>query len=306
MDLSSHRQQDEDRIMQRQLYRAGQTQSAPGGTAPQNAGTKGGFSSSPAPRRSNNDKQSNGQRILLMILMLGVGYYLLYGNPGQRRKAYISLGVAAWLLFLGTMSYCLCLPNIEEIRQERRAIFMDPNLSFEQKREKIRELDSKLTQAERRQMVEMDRKEWTRKGNARMNDFLKLTPEQRAAQLIKEAEERRQFFEKMRQAWGNRGNRGNGGAGGGNRNGGPGGGNRNGAPGGGNRGGPGGGGNWGGGGGGGGANAAISRIENGQSPESRAGRVYQRALMAQLGIGFGRGGPGGPGGGGGGGGGGRR
>lgn len=307
MDLSSNRSQDEDRVMQRQLYRAGQPQPAPKTLAA--APSPFRPSSPPAAKSkyspgSGNGKPSAGQSLLPKILLLGFGYYLLYGTPSQRKKVYIGLGVAVWLLFLGSMSYCLCSPDLEEISREmnqaRRAVFEDPNLTPEQRREKFRELDSKmskLTPSQRRQVFQISRKEMIRKGNASMHDFLSMSPAEQVAQLKKEAaewEKRRQQWAKMRANGGPRGNRGGNGKGNGKSNGKGGG---NGSGGGGRPGG------FGGGGGGGGASRDISRLDSGQSPESRAGGAYKWALRGQAGLnsGFGRGGPGGGKGGGGGG-----
>jgi len=313
MDLSFQRTPDEERILSRQLYRPGQAQTGPSASTP----TAASSFSSPAAKTStgtttrrssgsNSDKQSKGQRILLMILLLGVGYYLLYGNPTQRKKAFISLGVAAWLLLLGSISYCLNLPDLEALNRERMALFTDRSLTPEQRREKfeqLREKERNLTPAQRRQMGELFRKEMERKGNADMVNFLKMTPQEQVAFLKKRAEEweqRRKEWEQRRQqfrnnAGGNRGNGGGSGNAGGGRGGGPGGGRGG--------GGPGGGGPPGGFGGGGGSSGFANYLDR-SSPESRAGRIYQRALMAQLGLGggFGRGGPGGGGGGSGGGG----
>ena len=112
MDLSSERSQDEATIMQRQLYRAGQTPPAPKALIPastlfkpppesadvptQNAGKKGGTAA--------NYKSSRGKRLLLMLLLLGVGYYLLYGSTTRRKRILLGLGGAAWLLMLGGIS----------------------------------------------------------------------------------------------------------------------------------------------------------------------------------------------------------
>jgi hypothetical protein len=303
MDFLSNRSQDEERVMSRQLYRAGQTQPASKTAAQTPASTpwKAASPSAAKPKSTSGpskDKPSKGQRILLMIVLLGVGYYLLYGDPNQRKKAYISLGVMVWLLALGSFSYWLNLPDLEALNRERMALFQDRSLTPEQRREKfeqLREKEKNLTPSQRRQMGELMRKEFDRKRNADMVDFLKMTPEQQVAFLKKRAEEwekRRKEWEQRRQqfakAGGNQGNGGgNRGNGGGNR--GNGGGNR------GNGGGPGGG-PPGGFGGGGGANGFANMLDR-SSPEARAGSVYQRALMAQMGINFGRGGPGGGGGG---------
>lgn len=276
MELSSNRSQDEDRIMQRQLYRPGQSQPAPASAPARSVAKKSSAASG---------QSSKGQRILLMILLLGVGYYLLYGTPSQRKKVYIGLGVAGWLLLLGTVSYCLSLPNLEALNRERAAIWQDKNLTPEEKMEKmeqLREKEKNLTPAQRKQMREMGFKEMTRKRNKDTFDFLKLSPEEQVAQLKKEAEEWAKRREEMRKFWANKGgqkgNRGNG---------------QNG-----NKGGQGGGGPPGGWGGGGNANAdrpeGLGQRLDTRSPESRAGGLHKAAMMQQLGL-FpgGRGGPGG-------------
>jgi hypothetical protein len=297
MDFQANRSDEEDRVMQRQLYRPGQSNQPAAKTPP--VPTSGPFKpSSPPPAKaksapkSRTDKTAPGDRLLLMILLLGVGYYLLYGTPSQRKKTLVGIGVAVWLLMLGGISYCLFLPDLDDIRQERRAIFMDKSLSFEEKREKVREMESNLTPGQRKQMREMDFKEMTRKRNKDMYDFLKMTPEEQVAYLKKRDAEWQKRREEFRKMFGDKGpgskgggkgngnNKGNGG----NNNGGPGGGGGGGGP-------PGGG--WGGGfGGGGGGNAAQAARLDSSSPESRAGGMYQRSLMQQMGLGGGgRGGP---------------
>lgn len=293
MDMSSQPTPEEDRVMSRQLYRAGQ--SKPAASTPSTTSSRSYTPPKSTPKKgsaTSSGQSSSGQRIVLMILTLGFGYYLLYGNPNQRRKTLVGLAVAGWLLMLGGISYCLCLPDLVEMNRERRAVFEDPNLTFEQKREKIREMDANLSPSQRRQMREISRKEFTRKNNSDTFKFLQMTPEEQMAQLRKDAAEREKFFQKMRQAWGNKGNnRGgpNGGKGGQNGGkGGPNGGKGGGGP-------PGG---WGGGGGGGGNPAAsFASREDSRSPEARAGGAYKMGLSQQMGLnsGFGRGG--GPGGG---------
>lgn len=192
MDLSSERSPDEATIMQRQLYRAGQTMPAskvpaptPASVPTRNAGTKGGTAAS--------DKLSRGKRLLLMLLLLGVGYYLLYGNSTQRKRVLLVLGGAMWLLMLGSISYCLFLPDLREIARERRAILDDPNLTWEQKREKIREIDAKLTPDQGRQVVQIDKKSFDHARNVEMHEFLKMSPQEQAAYLKKRNEERKQL-----------------------------------------------------------------------------------------------------------------
>ncbi|HEY7308759.1 MAG TPA: hypothetical protein VH643_05270 [Gemmataceae bacterium] len=327
MDLSSEQSPDEARIMERKLYRAGETQPAakPAAKPP----TRSLFKATPPPppkspypalgkKPSSADagKPSTGKRILLMILFLGVGYYLLYGTPAQRKRVLVGLGAAAWLLMLGGISYCIALPDFEAAGRSLGASMSDPNLTPEARREKFRDTFANLNEAERRQVFEGMMKERERKGNKDMHDFLQMTPEQQVAKL-KEDDEK---WKKRRQEWASRtgGNGGNGGGRGGNGGGagaggrggngggaggaGAGGGGRGGNGGGagaGNRGGgggfggggPGGGGPGGRGGGGGDRNVrSRARLDN-SSPESRAGRGYMNGLRQQLGLGGFGGGP---------------
>ncbi|HEY7329772.1 MAG TPA: hypothetical protein VH592_19210 [Gemmataceae bacterium] len=285
--------------MQRQLYRPGQKNEPAAKTSAPTPASGMFKPSAPAKAKSapksSKDKTAPGDRLLLMILMLGVGYYLVHGTPSQRKKTLVGIGVAVWLLMLGAVSYCLFLPDLDALRQERRALFADKSLSPEERKEKfaeLREKEKNLTPGQRKQMWEMDIKEMTRKRNKDSFDFLKLSPEEQVAYLKKRDEEwqkRREEFRKMfgdKGPGGKGGNKGNGNAKGGNGNNGPGGG------GGGN--GPGGWGGGGGGFGGGGGNAAQAARLDSSSPESRAGSNYQRMLSAQLGLGGGgRGGGGG-------------
>ncbi len=275
MDLSSNPSQDEDRIMQRQLYRPGQNQ--PAQTSASSASKP---SSTAAAKPKPKSGSSSGQPFL---------------TPARRRKVLIGLGVAGWLLLLGTISYCLSLPDLEGLNHERMAIWQDKNLTFEEKQEKMAQLQEKvknLTPTQRKQMREMDWKEKTRKRNKDTFEFLNLSPEEQVAQLKKEAAEMEKWFQEMRKMRAQRGGQGGGKRGGGGPNGGKGGG----PPGG-----------WG---GGGNANAdrpeGLSQQLDTRSPEARAGGMHKAAMMQQLGL-FpgGRGGPGGGGPGGGKGGGGR-
>lgn len=313
MDLSSEPSSDEARIMERQLYRPGQTPPAPKTPTPTPSRTVA-KPSLPATKRSSgsaSDNPSKGKRILLMLLLGGFGYYLLYGTPTQRKRTLVGLGAAVWLFMLGGISYCIFLPDLNQVVQDRRAIFEDPNLTWEQKREKSREIDKSLTPDQRQQVREIDRKQRERKGNADMHAFLQMTPEEQVSYLKKRDEEWKQ---RRQQRGGPRGGgpRGGGGAapvgggapGGGGAamvGGGPGGGRGGpggGGPGGGGAvargpGGPGGGGPGGPGGGGGpGGPGGRGRLDF-SSPESRAGRSYQFGLMRQMGMGPFGGGPGG-------------
>lgn len=276
MDLSSKRSQDEDRVVQRPLYRPGQNQSAkaPASTASRPSAPA---AAKPQPKRAPASSGDNkGQRILLMILLLGVGYYLLAGTPSQRRKASIGLGVAVWLLLLGSISYCLSLPDLEDLNRQRMAIFQDSSLTPEQRREKmdeLREKEKNLTPAQRQQMREINRKEFTRKMNSNMYDFLQMSPEEQVAQLKKEAEEWEKRRQEMRKMWGNKGRQK-----GGNRNG------QNGNKGGGQNAGRGGGGGPPGGGWGGGPGGGNGMLDS-MSPEARAGGLHKAIMREQMGIG---------------------
>lgn len=271
MELSGNRSQDEDKVMQRQLYRAGQNQAA------QTSGSAPSKSSSPAAAKpkSSSGKSSSERPGLL--------------TPGQGRKVFIGLGVAGWLLLLGSVSYCLFLPDMEKEAHDRLALFSKMrDMTSEERREKFeefREKEKNMTPAERDQMRKLMGKEMNRKRNKDSFDFLKMSPEEQVAQLKKESEEWAKRMEERRKMRGDKGNRGNRGGG---QNGGKGGGGGGGGP-------PGGG--WGGRGGGGGDTDrpdALGKSLDSRSPESRAGGAYRAALMQKMGIGFGgRGGPGG-------------
>jgi len=297
MDFQANRSDEEDRVMQRQLYRPGQknepVEKAPATPASSMFKSPPPAKAKSAPKSSNN-KPISGEQILQMILLLGVGYYLLQGTPAQRKKTLVGLGVTIWLLMLGTGSYCLFLPDLEDLNHARNAIFQDNSLTPEQRREKLAELREKeknLTPAQRKQMREMNIKEMTRKRNKDMFDFFKLSPEEQVAYLKKRDEEWKKRRDEMRKMFGDKGPGGKGGKGG-NNNGGKGnggngnGGKGNGGPPGGGGGPPGGGWGGGGGGGGGGNGAQAARLDS-SSPESRAGSFYQRMLMQQNGLGGG-------------------
>jgi hypothetical protein len=303
MDLSTEPSSDEARIMERKLYRAGQNQPAPKTPAsPARTPAKPALKS---PQKNSSsatsEKSSTAKRLLLMLLLLGFGYYLLYGTPSQRKRVLIGLGVAAWLLMLGSVSYCLFLPDFEGAGRDLATVMRDENLPFDQKREKMRETFSNLSAAERQKVGEAMRKEFARKGNADIYKFLQMSSEEQVAELKKQAEKEKKWREERRAAWARGGPRGGGPGGGSGRGGGGG---ANGGGGGGGGGGPGGGGpgfggpggGFGGGPGGrgpgGGGNVGRRTFLDFSSPESRAGRNYQRGMMSQLGLGgFGGGGP---------------
>jgi hypothetical protein len=110
-----------------------------------------------------------------------------------RRRLLLVLALMAWMLLLGGISYCLFLPNLEEMARERRAILDDPNLTWEQKREKIREMDTKLTSSQGRQVFDIDFKKMHHARNAEMHKFLQMSPEEQKAYVKKQEEERKQF-----------------------------------------------------------------------------------------------------------------
>jgi hypothetical protein len=92
---------------------------------------------------------------------------------------------------LGGISYWLCLPDLDEMSRNLRAIREDPNLTPEQKIEKSREVFSKLTRSQGRQVFQNDFKKWHYEQNAEMQKFLKLSPEEQRAYVKKQDEERK-------------------------------------------------------------------------------------------------------------------
>jgi hypothetical protein len=113
-------------------------------------------------------------------------------SPNEKRKrVLLGLGMAAWLLMLGSISYYLFLPDLEELSHNLRAIREDPNLTPEEKFEKSREIFSKLTPAQGRQVFQNDFKKWHHERNAEMQKFLKMSPEEQAAYVKKQDEERK-------------------------------------------------------------------------------------------------------------------
>ena len=163
MDFSSKQSPDEARIMQRQLYRPGQ--SAPTSKTPPStqSRTLPSRSASKGLSGATNPKASRIKHLLAILLLGVVGYYQLYGSPSQRKKILVSMGVAAWLLLLGGISYCIFLPDpvaqIKEARAELR------NLPPEQRREKFREIRSLERDLTPRQRMELG-KERRLKGDA--------------------------------------------------------------------------------------------------------------------------------------------
>jgi hypothetical protein len=176
MELSPESSKDEGMILLRQVYRAGQTQST---GVPTPGSTTKAAQAKLAPRRK------------------------------RVRRA---LAVIAWLLLLGGISYYLCLPNLDEVSRSLKAIREDPNLTMEQKFEKTREVFSKLTPEQSKQVVQSDMKKIHYQRNAEMHKFLKMSPEEQVAYLKQQEEERKQFHKQLGPLGGN-GPKGGGGAG---------------------------------------------------------------------------------------------
>jgi hypothetical protein len=117
-------------------------------------------------------------------------------SSNRRKKLLRALAVIAWLLLLGFISYCLFLPDLEEVSRQLRAIREDPNLTLQQRFEQSREIYSKLTPGQGRQVFQNDLKKMHYERNAEMQKFLKMSPEEQVAYLKKQAEERKQFEKK--------------------------------------------------------------------------------------------------------------
>lgn len=318
--------EEESRIADRPLYRAGQTQPQPKAPASPKftptlkppTPTVRPLAKTPAGPK---EPPKGAKRVLLFALLGGVGYPLMYGNPEQRKRTLRGLLATAALLLLTGVSYCIFLPDpVESAKNEMKALRDDPNIDWRDKGKKMGQIMSNLTP---KQQAEMD-KERSVKRRKDMDAFFKLSPEQQFSEMKKrvvEGEKRRAEWEKRRAQFQARaGNGGSGGGGGGGRaaagGGGSGGGagGRGGAGGGGaamgGRGGPGGGGPGGGGpggwgrggpGGGGDRNARAKNSLDRSSPEERAQRGLMRGMMNQVrqsmglpaggGRGFGGGGP---------------
>jgi hypothetical protein len=133
----------------------------------------------------------------------------------KRKKILVGLMVAVWLFLLGFISYCVCLPDLEEVSASIRAIREDPNLTPEQKIEKMREVYSKLTPSQGRQVFQNDKKKWHHEQNREMQAFLKMSPEEQVAYVKKMEEERKKFGPKGAFPSGGGGKVGPGGPGGG-------------------------------------------------------------------------------------------
>jgi hypothetical protein len=111
----------------------------------------------------------------------------------KRKRILVALIVAAWLFLLGFISYCVCLPNLKEASASLKAIREDPNLTPEQKVEKMREIYAKLTPSQGRQVFQNDKKKWHHEQNREMQAFLKMSPEEQVAYVKKMEEERKKL-----------------------------------------------------------------------------------------------------------------
>ncbi len=114
-------------------------------------------------------------------------------SSNRRKNLRRALAVLAWLLLLGFISYCLFLPDLEEVSQKLKAIREDPNLTLEEKFEKSREVYSNLTPGQSRQVFQNDIKKMHHEQNGEMQKFLKMSPEKQLDYVKKQAEERKQF-----------------------------------------------------------------------------------------------------------------
>jgi hypothetical protein len=114
-------------------------------------------------------------------------------SSNRRKRIRRALAVLAWLLLLGVVSYFLFLPDLDEVSQQLRAIREDPNLTPQEKIEKSREVYSKLTPQQGRQVFENDMKKLHYERNREMQKFLKMSPEEQVAYLKQKAEERKEF-----------------------------------------------------------------------------------------------------------------
>jgi hypothetical protein len=114
-------------------------------------------------------------------------------SPKRRKKILLTLGVTAWLFLLGVISYCLCLPDLDAVSDQLRAIREDPNLTTQQKIEKSREIFSTLTPGQARQVSQNDFKKWAHERNAEMRKFLQMSLEEQGAYVKKKEEERKQL-----------------------------------------------------------------------------------------------------------------
>ncbi|HEY7427606.1 MAG TPA: hypothetical protein VH682_25470 [Gemmataceae bacterium] len=131
-----------------------------------------------------------------------------------RSRKYL-LAVLA-LLLLGTVSYCIFLPDpIDAAKQELQALRNDPNMDGKERWEKTREIFSNLTDKQKADMTKERREAF----NKNLREFTKKPKEEQYAAIkkqIQDGEKRRAEWEARRAANGGGGG-GRGGAGGGGR-----------------------------------------------------------------------------------------
>jgi hypothetical protein len=314
MSLESERSQEESRVAERQLYRAGQTPPPPkksrskekdqpslwgriwGSSDAEGASVQTPPSSTALPPHSLQAPQLPVKNSKAGLVKQPSWVWRTW----YRSRKHI-LAVLA-LLLMGTISYCIFLPDpVEEAKQELAALRENKSLPREEQRKKFREVFSRLSEKQKFDMG----KEWRTKGQERLAAFAKLSKQEQIAQLKKEILEEEKWRarrEAERAANGGRGGprqggpgQGGAGQGGGGRTGGAGAGaangrgganaggagagNRGGGPGG---GGPGAGGPGGPGGGRGVSNARSKNFLDMSDPESRATMSYMRGMKADL------------------------
>lgn len=161
MDLSSEPSRDEDRIMERQLYRAGQTPAAPKPSA-----ARPGSSSSLPQSKSLSVKKDEAIPLI------------------QRRLVRTAL-CAAWLLFLTGASYCVFLPDpVDEAGKQLKELWGDRNLTREQRKEKAEQILGNLSDRQRYNLLSPA--EMRVKAHDEHAAFFKLSRSEQEAQLKQE------------------------------------------------------------------------------------------------------------------------
>ena len=121
-----------------------------------------------------------------MLLLGVVGYYLLYGTPEQRKKILVRLGVAAWLLMLGSASYCFFLPDpVVEIKE---AFAEMKDLPPEQRRAKSREIRGMMRDLTPLQQIELGKERGARE-QKRYTEFMELPAEEQVEKLRRQVRE---------------------------------------------------------------------------------------------------------------------
>lgn len=181
MDLSQEPSKDEARTMDRQLYRAGQTPKTP---KPSPAAPARSIAKPSAPQSKRSLAKGDSTPFLQRRLVRGILALL-------------------WLLLLGGASYCVFLPDpIEEARRDMRDLWRNKDLTREERREKMGQIVSGLSDRQRRDFfISPERRV---KIHDDMDTFFKLSPAEQAAQLKKEILEREKWraeFEKKRKEW---------------------------------------------------------------------------------------------------------